>query len=79
MNSNSGENVQVINHIKKKQQAKELHCPGNSAAHQKEGMARTVSSASPAQYTQPEQPVHAGSRNQTTPGPWEHIMVTDVC
>lgn len=56
----------------------EVHCPGNSPAHQQEGMARTVSSALPAQYTQPEQPVHAGSRNQTL-GPWECIMVTDVC
>jgi len=63
----------------KKQQVKELHCPGDSAAHQKEGMVRTVSSTSPAQYTQPEQPVLAGSRNQTTLGPWEHIVVTYVC
>ena len=39
----SGENVPT--HIMKQQQNKELHCPGNSAALQKEGMAKTVSSA----------------------------------
>lgn len=37
----------MLQPIMKQQQNKELHCPGNSAALQKEGMARTVSSAAP--------------------------------
>lgn len=58
----SGENVPT--HIMKQQQNKEFQCPGNSAALQKEGMARTVSSA---------------PHLLSSLGPWDSIMATDVC